>query len=363
MLQKLKEASIAAALRASNIRVVDPAKTPALPYKPNLVRSAELGLLCGIFLAAAFIIMRERSDRSIQEPGESSFYLGLPELGIIPSNGPRRRVRVVVKPTMSGKTQSAEVKRTLPLARQRSELITWQQKHSLAAEAFRATLVSILFSGENGSRPRVMVVTSTSPAEGKSMLVSNLGIAVAEVNQKVLLIDADLRKPRLHNIFSLKNDRGLIDLLRSKDATKSLPEGLVQGTDIPDLYVLTSGSTAANTTSLLYSNRMPEILRMLRAEFETIFIDTPPMLQIPDARLLGRMADRVILVVRAGKTTRDATLAARQRFLEDGTPVMGTILNDWNPKRSPNGYYGYSYGYDYAYKNGNGYHHNGNATE
>ena len=98
----------------------------------------------------------------------------------------------------------------------------------------------------------------------------------------------------------------------------------------------------AVVTSLVEFTRMQELLKILKTQFETIFLDTPPMLQIPDARVLGKMVDRVIMVVRAGKTTRDAALAARQRFGEDGTNVLGTILNDWNPKRSPNGYYGYS---------------------
>jgi capsular exopolysaccharide synthesis family protein len=203
-----------------------------------------------------------------------------------------------------------------------------------------------------------MVVTSAGMGEGKSTVVSNLGIAVAEVNHKVLLIDADLRKPRLHDIFGLKNDRGLSDWLRSKDAADVLPEGIIQETSVPDLYVLTSGATTSAATSLLYSNRMPELLKRLRGEFETIFLDTPPMLQIPDARVLGRMVDRVILVVRSGKTTRDAAQAMYQRFSEDGTKVLGTILNDWNPKHSANGYYGYSNGHYY-----NGYYRNVYSSE
>ena len=197
-----------------------------------------------------------------------------------------------------------------------------------------------------------MVITSANPSEGKSTVVSNLGIAVAEVNQKVLLIDADLRKPRLHDVFNLNNDNGLSDLLRSKEIVSAALAGAIQQTHVSDLYVLTSGSATAAATSLLYSNRMPELLEKLSAEFETIFIDTPPMLQIPDARVLGRMVDRVIMVVRAGKTTRDAAMAARQRFSEDGTQMLGTILNDWNPQRSPNGYYGYQNGYYGGYKNG-----------
>jgi succinoglycan biosynthesis transport protein ExoP len=163
----------------------------------------------------------------------------------------------------------------------------------------------------------------------------------------------------MHDIFNLKNDKGLSELLRSKDPIATLLEGAIQETNIPDLFVLTSGGATSAATSLLYSNRMPELIQLLRTEFETILIDTPPMLQIPDARVLGRMVDRVVLVTRAGKTTRAAAMAARQRFSEDGTKMLGTILNDWNPKRSPNGYYGNYSGYYYGgYRNGygNGYH-------
>ena len=209
-----------------------------------------------------------------------------------------------------------------------------------------------------------MVVTSGSPAEGKSTVVSNLGIAIAEVNQKTLLIDADLRKPRLHDIFNLKNDKGLSELLKSKDPLSTLLEGVVQETDIPDLYVMTSGAATSAATSLLYSNRMPELIQKLRTEFESILIDTPPMCsRFPTrARHWAAMVDRVILVTRAGKTTRAAAIAVRQRFGEDGTRMLGTILNDWNPKRSPKGYYGNYNGYYYGgYRNGYGDGHYGNS--
>ena len=350
MLQQMKQATLASALRASNIRVVDPAKIPRRPYKPDVFLSSGLGLFAGIFFGAVLVILQERSDRSIQAPGETAVYLNLPELGIVPSDSARKiRIRIAAsRDAESGPEQSA-----VPALRDRIELATWQRKPSPVAESFRAALVSILFSGENGSRPRVMVITSSGPSEGKTTVVSNLGIAVAEVNQKVLLIDADLRKPRLHEVFNLPNKRGLSDLLRSKDQPDRLPEGMIQESGIPDLYVMASGSTTSAATSLLYSNRMPELLRKLRGEFETIFIDTPPMLQIPDARVLGRMADQVIMVVRAGKTTRDAATAAFQRFSEDGTRVLGTILNHWDPKQSANGYYGYYSGYYY-----NGYYGN-----
>lgn len=352
MLQQLQQSSLASALRASNIHVVDRAKVPTIPYKPDGPLNAAMGLLGGLVVGAAFIIFRDRTDGSIQEPGESQTFLNLPELGVIPALDTSIRVRVRVTDSKKAgveRTNGTENHASSDrLTNGRVELVSWQRKPSVMAECFRATLVSILFSGESGSRPRVMVLTSASPSEGKSTVVSNLGIAIAELNQRTLLIDADLRKPRLHDIFGLKNDTGLSELLRSREPISSfLESGIIQQTDIPELYVLTSGATALATTGLLYSNRMPDLIKKLRTEFDSVLIDTPPMLQIPDARVLGRLVDRVVLVMRAGKTTRAAAAAARQRFSEDGTKVLGTILNDWNPKRSPNGYYGDYKGYSY----------------
>ena len=227
----------------------------------------------------------------------------------------------------------------------RVELITWQQKPSMISESFRSALLSILFSKEGDRPPQVLVITSAEPSEGKSTVASNLGIAVAETGKKVLLIDGDLRKPKLQDIFGVTNERGLSDLLRNHQPVNGSggPDGQIRPTKVPGLFILTSGPSASLDTRLLHGPQMPELLRRLRVEFETILIDTPPMLQLPDARLMGKMADRVILVVRCGKTSRDAALAAKRRFAEDGTRILGTILNDWNPKSSPNGFHNTSY--------------------
>lgn len=332
MLQQLKQSTIASAMRASNLRVVDPAKVPAYPYKPNAPQGGGLGLLSGMLLGAAFIIMRERADRSIQQPGDSPLYLNLPELGIIPAGksvGSRNTLDAAVGP---GKQNTSD----------QIELITWQRKPSLVAESFRSTLISILFAGENGSKPKVLVLTSPSPGEGKSTVTSNLAIAMAEVGQKIVLIDADMRRPRQHEIFAINNDRGLSTILREKtplNGDESLG-GLIRESEVPGLFVLSSGPGASSSTNLLYGSHMFELLQYLRNEFDVVLIDTPPMLQIPDARVLGRIADQVIMVIHAGHTTRDAAIAARQRFSEDGTQILGTILNDWDPKQSTSGYYG-----------------------
>jgi capsular exopolysaccharide synthesis family protein len=154
-----------------------------------------------------------------------------------------------------------------------------------------------------------------------------------------------MRKPRLNEVFNLPNDWGLSDLLRESSSLRDCPiEALVKQTEMPEVSVLTSGPSSENISNLLYSHRMLELLQRLRSEFDVILIDTPPMLDIADARILGRLADAAILVFRAGQTSRDTALAAKRRLTDDGIPVLGTILNAWDSKAT--GHYGY--GYEYA---------------
>jgi receptor protein-tyrosine kinase len=231
------------------------------------------------------------------------------------------------------------------------ELMTWQRSPSVMAEAFRSVLTSILFIGENGSSPRMLVFTSAASGDGKTTVVSNLGIALAEIGRGVLIVDSDLRRPRQHEIFDVPNDVGLSTLLKSQESKPDSWAGLVHGTKIPGLWLLPSGPATQAAANLLYSPRLTELLSRAKMEYDMVLLDTPPMLQMTDARVLGRMTDAVILVARAEQTTRDALVAATQRLAEDRIRVLGTILNDWNPKRSPKGYYGYYRGsYYYRYR-------------
>ena len=164
-----------------------------------------------------------------------------------------------------------------------------------------------------------------------------------------LIIDGDLRKPRMHEIFHLPNGRGFSSLLCAPALPPEPLDGLVQETSIRGLFVLPGGPPTESSAILLHSANLSELLAKFKREFDVVIIDTPPMLQMPDARVLGHMADAVILVTRAGHTTRDAAVAASQRFAADRTRVLGTILNDWDPSKTSHGGYGYGGRYYHYY--------------
>jgi polysaccharide biosynthesis transport protein len=340
MLQQMKQSSVASAMRASNIRVLDAAKPPLHPYKPDRKRSSALGLLAGSVLGAAFLLIRDRMDRTIQEPGDATLFLNIAELGVIPSAG-----RLNGRAAFLGEARAMRARSVASdeASTESVELATLRQSSSIIAESFRSILVSILFSDDDNLRPKMLVLTSAGPGEGKSTITSNLAVAIAEAGLRVLLIDADLRRPRQHEIFSMENRRGLTSLLRGGEDRDDLESvlGLIRPAEVPRLSILTSGPPSAAATNLLCDPSVPEILMVLRNEFDMVLIDTPPMLHMPDARILGHLADGVILVIRAGRTARDAALAARQRFTQDGTRLLGMVLNDWDPKRSAASHYQY----------------------
>ena len=347
MLQKVKESGIAAAMRASNIRVVDPAEAPESPYKPSLPQNVALGILGGMLLGLAYVVTREQADRTIQQPGDAANYMHVPELGVIPSarlNAGGRYGRRLPDGNGNGNALSLNDRST---AANLSELITSQKSSPAFAESFRSALLSIVNSRDGKDSQRVLVLTSSNPSEGKTTVATNLAIAFADVKRKVLLVDGDLRKPRVHDIFGLPNDVGLSDLLQGKVSLDTPRNGVIHTTASKNLFILTSGASCSDSTVMLYADRLRELIERFRGEFDIVILDTPPMLQIPDARVMGRLADSVILVVRSGKTTQDAIVASRERLTEDGTHVLGVILNDWDPRSSSNGYYGY---YDGSYK-------------
>ncbi len=337
LLLRIKQAGLAAAMRSSNVVVVDTAKPPVLPYRPNFQMNTALGLITGLFAGVGFVLMKDRFNRNIESPGLSPTYLRIPELGVIPAAKLASR-RFAWFPASTN----------LPLQLKAAGQNGTTREHATLAEAYRATLTSILLPTLHGDGPRVLVLTSPDAGAGKTTVTSNLGMATAEIGRRVLLIDADLRRPRLHRLFEIPNSFGLTDILRITTPLEEIPVNqLVRQTKIPGLSIVPSGPTTDGLSSLLYSPRLTEFLQRVAKEFDLVLIDAPPMLHFADARVLGRHSDGVILVLRSGQTKRDAAMLARQRFDEDGTCVLGTILNSWDLKnfRSP-----YAYAYSDAYK-------------
>jgi len=353
-LQKVKEAGLAAAIRASNIRVISPAKRPLHPYRPKPVSDAGMGLLAGLFLGFVIVVVRESTDRSLRAPGDIAAYLNLPELAAIPSSkiqpvpgiSRRKDLAIDIQPD-SERTGGFDMSRGVKPG---LEMMSCSDETSPMAESFRSALASLWFAGQSGKRPRMFVLTSPNACEGKTTLTSNLGIALANTNRRVLLIDGDIRKPRLHAVFNVSNRWGLGNLLEDDCPIEDYVfEDIVLKTSVPGLYVLPSGTGNMNISSLRYHERLSDLLMRFRLEFHAVLMDTPPMLEFSDARVLGRLSDGVIMVVRALETSRDDAAAVYRRFQEDGTPVLGSILNDWNPKKSK---YGSGYRTSGAYKGG-----------
>jgi polysaccharide biosynthesis transport protein len=328
MLERVKQAELATTMRANNVLVIDAAKVPTRPYSPNLPMNAAIGLFSGVFLGLGFVFFRERVDRRIQVPGEARAYLSVSELGVVIEHDYTSPKQI------AGDDQPG------------AGLITWNRTPSLSADSYRAIVTSILLANHGETNPRVVVVTSPCQGEGKTTVASHLSHAVVEIGKKVLLIDGDLRRPRLHTLFGVANSQGLSNVLLADTPLdhKVSIKHLLCKTGTSGLYLLPAGGNTANSASALHSHRMSVLLKRLRGEFDMVIVDTPPVLPVPDARVLGRLADGIILVIRAGQTTVDNAFIARQRFAEDGTRVLGTVLNGWNPKTGRRYGYGGYYG-------------------
>jgi succinoglycan biosynthesis transport protein ExoP len=350
LMQRVKEYGIASAITANNVRVVDPAVPPGAPYKPDVYMYTMLGLVTGLFLGILLIVRHERVDRSIHDPGEAPSYLKVPELGfvllanadsIFELPGVNKRIRSLQSLMRLNKRASRDVpskgnteRRPAQPARM-VELLGWEKPSSLFSECFRTTATSLLFTDAGGKPPQVMVITSSNPQDGKSTTASNLAAALAETKRRVLLIDADLRRPHLHHIFQLENRWGLNDILQADIEIAEYPlDMLVQQTAVSNVYITTSGSDNDSIVHLLHSARLPQLLKRLRSEFDIILIDAPPVARMADARVLARLSDGVIFVIRSGKTTRDMAISACRQFHDDRARVLGTILNMWDPRYS-----------------------------
>ncbi len=331
LLQRAKEAGFASAMQAATIRIVDPAKAPGVPFSPERKVAAGVGMFAGALFGTAFAFYRERTLNVFRKPGDVQRYLHVHELGTIPA---LREFAVPAKVgpiTLSAVTTKPRA--LLPGTTNTTPLAHWKDEFSLAAEAYRNTTLSILISeAKKGSR--TYVVASPNAGEGKTTVTSNLGVALSKSKMRVVLVDGDLRKPNLHNAFAMENGVGLRNVLRGEFDLKNVPlSTFTRATELPNVSVISAGEGEEELMELLHSPSLPVLLDRLSANFDMVLIDSPPTLHMADTRILAREADGVILVFRASTTTLDAAAMARDLFDRDGIPLVGTILNDFNPQR------------------------------
>jgi capsular exopolysaccharide synthesis family protein len=332
LLQRLKEAGVSAGLRSSNIRVVDVARTPTYPIKPDVRRNILLGLLLGLACGIGLAFVLESLDTSIRNMEEVSAISTLPALGTIPlqlsKNGhSRKRLKAV----------STEIEKSESPA-----LVTYVRPKSEAAEAYRALRTSILLSAF-GAPPKVILITSALPQEGKTTISANSALVLAQRGGRVLLIDADLRRPGIDKLFGFRSRGGLSSVISGVD---KIDDVIVQFTRVPNLWIMPAGPIPPQPAELLGSSVMKDHITRWRNEFDHIIIDTPPCLSVTDAVVLTPEADRVILVARSGKTTKAALRRACDLLLQVNARIMGIVLNALD-LRSGDAYY-YTYGNLYA---------------
>lgn len=313
LLQRTKETGISGDFKASNIRVIDQAEVPKAPFLPRKQRDISLAALTGLLLSLGLVFFFEYLDNRIKSPQELRATLNVPFLGMVP--------------VVAGDQQA---------------LITEGVPPNFA-EAIRSIRTNVLFSSaEEGAH--VVVVTSAGPGEGKSVVSSNLAVSLAQAGQRVLLVDADMRRPRVHHIFDMAQEPGLSNLLVG-DCKAS--EAVRKWSTVAGVCVLPAGMIPPNPAELLGSKRFEEYLQTLGGHFDWVIVDSPPVLAVADAAVVANGASGVIFVVGADQTTRAAAREAVHQLQSAHARVIGAVLNRVDLERNPY-YYSHYYRKEYA---------------
>lgn len=368
LLRKQSETEVAVRLqdtRESNVRIIDHALVPPGPSRPSLRKDLTYGLLIGLLIGIGAALFIEFLDRTVKTPEEVERRLGLATLAVIqdiadvgktygysaygygygygdpPPTGERPRVRA----GKGGKGASGswlERKKGTPGGTPQIELVPHERPRTLISESYRSLRTALLLS--SARELKLVAVTSAMAGEGKTATASNLAVVLAQLGRPALIMDCDLRKPRLHQVFKVSNRVGLVNQLTG---TADLDTVIVP-TEVPNLWVLPSGPTPPNPSELLASERLRELLRTLRGRFDYVIVDTPPALAVTDATLVGALADGVVLTLRSHKVTRDEARLVRDRLRQADIKILGAVLNRYRALQAgvARGYrYAESYGY------------------
>ena len=339
LLTKLKEAGISAGLRSSNIRIVDPAMVPTYPARPAKTRNIALSFLVGLVGGIGLALLREYMDNTVKSPDDIETLAHLPSLAVVPafteSNGDRSRVKLLKGASTNGHEK-------------RIELVAQHLPKSQMSEAFRALRTALLLS-QADHPPQVILVTSALPREGKTTAAANLAVTLAQLGDRTLLIDADLRKPGVGRLLNLGSGKyaGLSSYLAG---VSSLDLVTIQHPAIPNLSAIPTGPLPPNPADLLSSHKLTDAIAELRTKFKFIVIDSPPIMAATDAVILSVKADGVLLVVRSGETPKEAFTRTRDLLLSVKCHILGVVLNAVD-STAPDYYYSYRY---YPYSQGYG---------
>jgi succinoglycan biosynthesis transport protein ExoP len=334
LLERLKEAGVTAGLRSNNFRIVDTARVPTAPSGPNLMRNLAFAFPLGLSIGVGLAFLLESMDNTVRTPEQAQIISALPSLGMIPLGSRSTR-------ELGGREKLA-----LASSREAVELVTKSRPRSQMAESYRALRTSLLLTFAGGP-PKIILITSALPEEGKTTTSVNSAIVLAQKGTPVLLIDADLRRPSIHKTLGLGPQIGLSNVLTG---TATLQQAIIPSTILPDLFILPAGTPPPNPAELLASAKMKNVLEELRRHYDHIVIDSPPTLSVTDAVVMSTAADAVVLVIRSGHTTKPALRRARDILLQVNARVCGVLVNavDLN---SPD----YYYHYEYQGKYGHGY--------
>lgn len=315
LMQRTKETGISSERRTSNIRIVDPAEVPRAPISPNLRRSFILSLVASLTMSLGLVFFVEYLDSRLKTPQDLKAHLSVPFLGMIPA---------------------------VPKADELKNPLVNMPGLSAFSEAFKTVRTNVLFStAEDGVRS--LVVTSAGPGEGKSICSANLAVSLAQAGQRVLLVDADMRRPRVHEVFNCDQEPGFSNVLTGNSkVSEAIRKSPVQG-----LWLMTAGHIPPNPAELLASPRFLDFLGALDEHFDWVVLDTPPVLVVADSMVVANKATGVVFVVGADQTSRHTAKNAVEQLLNSNANVLGSILNRADIHRNPH-YYSSYYRKEYA---------------
>lgn len=311
LLQRYKEIGVAGGVGTNNVSVVDVARIPERPSRPSLILNMLAALILGAGIGAALAFALEHIDEAISDPQEIADLLGLPVLGIVPK------------------------------AATESPIEALGDRKSPMVEAYLSVQTNLAFSTNHGV-PKTLSVTSTRPAEGKSTTAYAIAHALARSKQKVVLIDADMRSPSVHHLFSIGNERGLSNYLAGSEQL----DELISSSSLAGLSIITAGPQPPNAAELLTGQRLEQLLTALLTRFDHVVVDSPPVMGLADAPLIASRVEGVVFAVESHGIKASMVRVALGRLAAANAHVLGTVLTKFESKRS---YFGYGYDYGYGY--------------